>query len=109
MATVASQAAEVLRATKAVVTGFYPTAEVLVFGSVARGTADAESDCDILVLTDQVLSTQDKDAVRDALYDLQLEHDAVISAQFYAKDQWDSALYRAMPFHQEVDRDAVEL
>lgn len=59
-----------------------PTASVLLYGSVARGTQDEESDYDILVLTDAPLSTKEEDAVTDAVYDLELEQGIVIAARW---------------------------
>jgi len=46
-----------------------PTATVLLYGSVARGTQDEESDYDVLILTDAPLSTKEEDAVTGDIYD----------------------------------------
>ncbi len=96
-----------LREIKQVIHGFLPTAEVLLYGSTARGTRGPESDYDVLVLTDRPLSTKEEDPVRDAVYDLQVARSELISTFFYSKDFWDK--HPAMPFHQEVDRDAIRL
>lgn len=100
---------ELLCKVKEIVRKHQPAATVLLYGSVARGTKEPESDYDILVLTDEHLATDQENVVRYELYDLELDNDAVISTQFYPKDQWDTPLYHAMPFHQRVDRDAVLL
>lgn len=92
---------------KKVIKGFLPTAEVLLYGSVARGTQEPESDYDVLVLTDKPLATKEQDRIRDAVYDLQVAKGVLISTVYYAKDFWDK--HPAMPFHQEVDRDAILL
>lgn len=93
--------------TKKVIQGFLPTAKVLLYGSAARGTQGPESDYDVLVLTDRLISSQEEDRVRDAVYDLQVARGELISTFFFAKDFWDK--HRDMPFHQEVDRDAIVL
>lgn len=98
---------ELLQEVKQVICGLFPAATVLLYGSVARGTRTAESDYDILVLMDHAPTQAEKDRARDALFDLGLERGAVISTIFYAESDWDSPLYRAMPLHCEVDRDAV--
>lgn len=98
---------ELLREIKRVIRDFLPNAQVLLYGSVARGTHGPESDYDVLVLTDEVLDTREEGKVRSAVFDVELTCDVVISTQFYARAQWNTPLYRAMPFHQEVDRDAI--
>ena len=84
-----------------------PTATVLLYGSVARGAQDEESDYDVLILTDLPLSTKEEDAVTDAVYDLELERGIVISTLFYTNDFWAAPLAQVMPFHQRVQEDGV--
>ncbi len=84
-----------------------PTATVLLYGSVARGTQDEESDYDVLILTDAPLSTKEEDAVTDDIYDLELEQGIVISTLFYTKDFWAAPLAQVLPFHQRVQEDGV--
>jgi predicted nucleotidyltransferase len=86
-----------------------PDAIVLLYGSVARGTAGPESDYDLAVLTGSRLTTTDEDRIRDALYDLELEHEVVISVLFFNRAQWDTPLHQAMPLHREVEREGVML
>ena len=44
---------EAARHAKRIITGLYPNARVLVFGSVVRGEATAMSDLDLLVIVDK--------------------------------------------------------
>ena len=53
--------------------------EVMLFGSKARGDDDAESDIDLLVLYSQSVSWDERKAINNALYEIQLRHDVVIS------------------------------
>jgi len=94
---------------KKVVRGLVPDAAILLYGSVARGSSDPESDYDLLILTDEPLSPTEEDRVRDAGYEVELAHDIVVSTLFYTKEQWQSPLFRAMPFHREVQHDGIEL
>ena len=41
------------------------------------------------------------------IYPLELETGAVLTLNIYNRDLWNSKLYRAMPFHENVDRDGV--
>ena len=94
---------------KTVVRGFLPEATVILYGSVARGTRRPDSDYDILVLSEKRLKCAEEDVVRDALCDIQLEEEVLISTIFHSRADWDSPLYNAMPFHQEVEKDSVLL
>ncbi len=98
---------DILIKLKEIVHLIIPTATVLLYGSVARGTQDEESDYDVLILTDAPLSTKEEDAVTDAVYDLELEQGIVISTLFYSKDFWAAPLAQVMPFHQRVQEDGV--
>ncbi len=86
-----------------------PTADVLLYGSVARGAHDTESDYDILVLTDSPLRRRDQNEIRSAVFDWELEQGVVISMLFRSKGEWNSPLARVSPFHGEVEKDAVAL
>jgi predicted nucleotidyltransferase len=98
---------DILFKLKEIVHEIVPTAMVLLYGSVARGTPDEGSDYDVLILTDAPLSTKEEDAVTDAFYDLELERGIVISTLFYTKDSWATPLAQVMPFHQRVQEDGV--
>jgi predicted nucleotidyltransferase len=98
---------DILIKLKEIVHVIIPTATVLLYGSVARGTQDEDSDYDVLILTDAPLSTKEEDAVTDAVYDLELDRGIVISTLFYTKDFWAAPIAQVMPFHQRVREDGV--
>jgi len=84
-----------------------PTAEVLLYGSVARGVHGPESDYDILVLTDEPLSKNGKRKIERQVLDLELAHDVVLSTIYHSKAEW--RLRAALPFHSEVEKHGVAL
>jgi predicted nucleotidyltransferase len=98
---------DILIKLKEIVHVIIPTATVLLYGSVARGTQDEESDYDVLILTDAPLSTKEEDSVTDAVYDLELDRGIVISTLFYTKDFWAAPIAQVLPFHQRVREDGV--
>ncbi len=107
--TIPREARTVLRACKRAVLGILPDATVLLYGSLARGTAGHESDWDILVLTERPISAAEEERVRRAVYSLELAHEVVLSLLIYAKQEWDEPGHRAMPFHEEVEREGLVL
>jgi len=86
-----------------------PDADVILYGSRARGDADKYSDYDILIIVDGPVDMAIEKRVRDNVYPLELETCEVLTLIVYGKQQWDSPLYRAMPFHKNIDREGVLL
>jgi predicted nucleotidyltransferase len=88
-----------------------PHAEVILYGSRARGDtrADADSDYDLLVIVEGEVDWSLEDRIRQGLYPLELATGAVITVQAYSRRMWDSPLYRAMPFTQHVEQDGIVL
>ena len=96
-----------LKACKQAAQELLPGAVVILFGSQARGQATADSDYDLLVLTDSAETPDRKQRLRDALYEVALRHDAVVSVFLYSRRRWESAPWRAMPLHQAVEAEGI--
>jgi predicted nucleotidyltransferase len=96
-----------LKRCKAAIKEILPDAEIILYGSRARGQAAPDSDYDLLVLTDEEADLDLEEKIRSAIFDLQLEYDVLLSVFAYNRDQWSSPLYRAMPFHKNIDREGI--
>lgn len=69
------------------------SAEIILFGSHARGDAKKDSDWDVLILLNKPKVTiQDEQLFRHTLYDLELEMDQTISTLVYSRKEWNSKL-----------------
>lgn len=86
-----------------------PNAILLLYGSAARGEREPESDYDILVLLDHPLTALEMAAIQQAVYDIELRHEIVISLAFYTLDEWNRPLARLSPYHQAVEREAIRV
>jgi predicted nucleotidyltransferase len=86
-----------------------PSAEIILYGSRARGDGNPESDYDLLILTDGDASLAREDIFRRKLFAIELETVAVLTVILVSRKDWNSDLYGAMPFHQNVVRDGVIL
>lgn len=86
----------------------FPVEQTILYGSKARGTDDAESDIDLLVLTSRELSWQERNAITDALFDIQLDHDVVISTLVIPTREWREGRFTVLPIQDEITRDGVE-
>ena len=100
---------QLLKRVKQTVLEIEPDAEVIIYGSRTRGEAGPESDWDFLVLLDGSIDQERIDAIRHRLYDIEWECEEVISCIVRSREEWDSPLYKAMPFHQNVEREGVVL
>ena len=86
-----------------------PSAEIILYGSRSREDAGAESDWDFLVLVNGPVNDARIDAIRHRLYDLEWESGEVLCSVVRSRAEWDSPRYRAMPFHQNVEREGILL
>jgi predicted nucleotidyltransferase len=85
----------------------FPVLRVCLFGSKATGKDDPESDIDLFVLTSRPLSWRERDAVTDALFDIEMEFDVVISTLVVSEEDWLHGTYQVLAIRDEVERDAV--
>jgi predicted nucleotidyltransferase len=85
----------------------YPVELIILYGSEARGTDDAESDIDLLVLTTRELTWRERNAITDTLCDIQLAHGVVISTLVVANHEWLEGRYSVLPIHDEIERYGV--
>jgi len=86
-----------------------PDAEIILYGSKARGDSEELSDIDILILIDKKVDRKLKEKIVDIRYDIELKYDVVFGLVIENKDFWDSSLANAMPFHKNIEREGVLL
>lgn len=84
-------------------------AEIILYGSVARGEETAESDVDLLVLVPQPVTSTLRRAVRARLYNIGLQSDQIITALVRQKSAWYSAPLNYTPLYQTIEREGVQL
>ena len=86
-----------------------PTAEVILFGSHARGDANKDSDWDILILVDKPKYEKSMDReYRDSVFDIMLEIEEPISTFIRTKDAWEN-IHAGGPFYNNVKREGILL
>jgi predicted nucleotidyltransferase len=84
-------------------------ADIILFGSRVRGTAEKDSDWDFLILVDRNLNTELEDKIRDSLYEIELETNEIISAMIRPQHVWNSAKYSVLPFKRIVEQEGILL
>ncbi len=98
-----------LLACRDVVCQHYPDANIVLYGSRARGQAGPESDLDLLVLLNQEVTSEITRSIRDMLYEIGLQNDLVISVIVRSLDVWNSPIWQASSLHKEIDREGIEV
>jgi predicted nucleotidyltransferase len=84
-----------------------PGAEVILYGSRARGDAVPDSDYDLLVLTDGEASLDREDRFRQSIFPIELETGCVLTVMLVNSRDWRSPLYDSMPFYRNVKREGI--
>jgi len=83
-------------------------AEVILFGSRARGDEKYDSDWDILVLTTLPVTIENERKFRNQLYKLELEVEEPFSLFVYPKNEW-KFKKNSTPFYMSVNKEGILL
>ncbi len=86
--------------------GSFDIVKMTIFGSVARGEADHESD---LVVTRFFLKRTIRRRITDIVCEINLKSDTNLSTLVVDKAAWQSGLYSILQIHQEILSDGVSL
>lgn len=85
-----------------------PKAQVVLYGSRARGNERSDSDWDLLLLTDYPIDINKEREFRNHLYDLEIETGEPFSLFAYSKADWE-AKQNITPFYTSVTKDGIRL
>ena len=81
---------------------------VILYGSVARGTASSESDIDVALLIKGSLSSVTENELSDFIVDMNLKYDKVFSVIDIDVDNYEK--WKAVaPFYKNVKQDGIVL
>ena len=100
---------DLLKKVKNAVQEIEADAEILLYGSRARGDSVEQSDWDFLILLDGKVNDKKTDRIRHILYEIEWETGEVISSIIRNKKEWNSMPYRSMPIHKVIEREGIAL
>ena len=96
----------ILVSVKAYIKAIDPEAEVILFGSRARGDAREDSDWDILILTPKIVTLKVEQAFRHKLFELELKYGQAISTFVYSKSDWNGK-QRITPLYNNIQEEGI--
>jgi predicted nucleotidyltransferase len=99
---------DIIKLIKTSIKAIDPKAQVIIFGSRARGDAKIESDWDILILTDHPVSTEIERSFRNNLFDIEIETGEVFSTFVYQKQIWNTK-HKVTPLYRNIKREGVRI
>lgn len=85
-----------------------PDAQIILYGSRARGDEHKDSDWDLLILTNYPVDLIKEREFRNHLYDLELETGEPFSVFAYSKSEWETR-QKITPFYQNVSKEGIRL
>lgn len=105
--TLTDEERRMLRELKEAVLRFAPDAQIILYGSTARGERQPDSDYDVLVLLPEKLPWQVEQQLRYAVYEVGFEHETVISVFVHTREQWASPVMMGSPYYEDVEREGL--
>jgi len=100
---------ELLEKVKQAIREIEPDAEIILYGSRCRHDSSEQSDWDFLILLDGQLDDERINRIRHRLYEIEWVCDEVLCSIICNREEWNSPLYKSMPFHQNVELDGIVL
>ncbi len=82
---------------------------LILFGSVAWGRPDDESDVDVLIVLKHKLDLETEDCISRVIFEINLEYDSNLSELIVDRDTWDDGLASAMPIHEDIEKRGIPL
>ena len=98
---------ELLEQVKQTVHEIEPDADIILYGSRARGDAHAESDWDFLILLDGPVDDERIDSVRHRLYEIEWDCGEVLSSIVRSRQEWDTPLHQVTPLSKAIREQGI--
>ncbi len=98
----------VLSRIKSIVKEIDPTADVILYGSRARGDEHPDSDWDLLILVNSKADLDYERIFRHSLYEIELELGEAFSITVYNKIEWRSKHWMT-PLYQNISDEGLRI
>jgi uncharacterized protein len=82
---------------------------IILFGSTVEGTADPESDVDLLIVLMENPSHETRDRITSLILEINLEHDTNLSELIVDRQTWDYGLPSALAIYEKIKAEGIPL
>ena len=82
---------------------------LVLYGSVARGQADEESDADLLVVTSKPLTRFERHEITNVVFEVNLQYDTTFSTLVVDIKSWETGIISVLPVRDEIIRDGIQV
>ena len=104
-----SEKEKILMMIKTAVCSVDPNADLILYGSYARGDYNENSDIDLLVLINKEKITRAvQKKIKYPLYDIEFETGTIISPMVFSKKDWETK-HRKTPFYENIYKEGQVL
>jgi predicted nucleotidyltransferase len=100
---------EILDTFKALVSKRVKLNKIILFGSRARGDAEASSDLDVVVIVEDGASDADREYVSDCAWEAGFEKGIVVVPVVFTHSEWESGPEHNSLLVQAVEQEGVQL
>ncbi len=83
-----------------------PLADIILYGSRARGDSRPDSDWDILILVNSIADIETEKIFRHKLFDVELDLGEAVSTYVYNKQEWNSK-YWMTPLFKNISNEGI--
>lgn len=98
---------QIISKVKSTVQNLDENAQVILYGSRARGDFKKGSDWDFLILLEKELNEKLEEEIRNGLYEIELEVEEVISPIIENNSKWKTLNF--LPFYQNILKEGKKL
>jgi predicted nucleotidyltransferase len=81
----------------------------VLYGSVARGQADEESDVDLLIVTSKPLTRFERHEITNVVFEVNLRYDTTFSTLVVDLKSWETGIISVLPVRDEIIQDGVQV
>ena len=99
---------KVLSRIKTIIREIDPTADVILYGSRARGDEHQESDWDIMILVNSKADLDLESVFRHRLYEIELELGVSLSTTVHNKNEW-RLKHWMTPLYQNISNEGIRI
>ena len=82
---------------------------LILYGSVARGEADQESDLDLLIVTPDPLTRPKRHEITDLVFEINLRYGTNLSTLVVDRRSWEAGAIAVLPLREEILMDGIAL